>query len=166
VNFVSVVRGSIGGAGKGVPGVACHGSAARTDGLLVSGRAAAAGDEGPARAVVGATATSSGVGSGWCRLSGGVPSVRPNPMPYHMVMGRREVLVQLEDDLVERLDQLAAQEGTNRSDLIRRGASAVLNAADDAQADRALQDAYRRIPQDPAIIAAASRLAAATTSEW
>ena len=41
-------------------------------------------------------------------------------------MRRREVLVQLEDDLVERLDRLAEQEGTSRSDLLRRGATAVL----------------------------------------
>ena len=29
-------------------------------------------------------------------------------------MGRREVLVQLDDELVERLDRLAAERGTNR----------------------------------------------------
>jgi metal-responsive CopG/Arc/MetJ family transcriptional regulator len=87
-------------------------------------------------------------------------------MVYHMVMGRREVLVQLDDELVERLDQLAKQQGTNRSELLRRGAAAVLDAAERAEADRALEAAYRRIPQDPAIVAAASRLAAQTAPEW
>jgi metal-responsive CopG/Arc/MetJ family transcriptional regulator len=87
-------------------------------------------------------------------------------MVYHMVMGRREVLVQLDDELVERLDQLAEQQGTNRSELLRRGAAAVLDAAERAEADQALQAAYRRIPQDPAIVAAASRLAAQTAPEW
>jgi hypothetical protein len=29
-------------------------------------------------------------------------------------MGRREVLVQLDDDLVDRLDQLGAKQGTSR----------------------------------------------------
>jgi metal-responsive CopG/Arc/MetJ family transcriptional regulator len=83
-----------------------------------------------------------------------------------MVMGRREVLVQLDDELVERLDQLAEQQGTNRSELLRRGAAAVLEAAEQAEADRALQAAYRRLPQDPAIVTAASRLAAHTAPEW
>ena len=87
-------------------------------------------------------------------------------MIYHMVMGRREVLVQLDDDLVDRLDRLAEQQGTNRSDLLRRGAAAVLEAAERADADRALQDSYRRLPQDPAIVSAASRLASPTAPEW
>lgn len=87
-------------------------------------------------------------------------------MLYHMVMGRREVLVQLDDNLVDRLDRLAEQQGTSRSDLLRRGAAAVLEAAERAEADQALQDAYRRLPQDPAIVSAASRLASLTAPEW
>ena len=87
-------------------------------------------------------------------------------MVYHMVMGRREVLVQLDDELVERLDRLADEQGTNRSELLRRGAAAVLEAAELAAADRELQDAYRRIPQDPAVVTAATRLAAQTVPEW
>ena len=87
-------------------------------------------------------------------------------MMYHMVMGRREVLVQLDDDLVDRLDRLAEQQGTNRSDLLRRGAAAVLEAAELAEADRALQESYRRLPQDPAIVSVASRLASLTAPEW
>ena len=81
-------------------------------------------------------------------------------------MGRKEVLVQLDDDLIDRLDRLADKQGTSRSELLRRGAAAVLEAADLAEADRALQEAYRRVPQDPAIISAASRLAAVTAPEW
>ncbi len=87
-------------------------------------------------------------------------------MLYHMVMGRREVLVQLDDDLVDRLDRLADQQGTNRSELLRRGAAAVLEAAEHAEADRDLQEAYRRHPEDPAIVSAASRLASLTAPEW
>jgi len=87
-------------------------------------------------------------------------------MLYHMVMGRKEVLVQLDDDLVQRLDQLADKQGTNRSELLRRGAAALLEAADQADADRVLQEAYRRVPQDRAIVAAALRLAAAANPEW
>ncbi|HMS46997.1 ribbon-helix-helix protein, CopG family [Candidatus Neomicrothrix sp.] len=81
-------------------------------------------------------------------------------------MARREVLVQLDDDLVERLDQVASEQGTNRSELLRRGAAAVLEATELAQADRELQDAYRRIPQDPAFVESAARLAAQTPPEW
>ena len=53
-----------------------------------------------------------------------------------MVMARREVLVQLDDDLVEQLDALAAELGTNRSELMRRGAQAVLDAERLAAADQ------------------------------
>ena len=81
-------------------------------------------------------------------------------------MGRREVLVQLDDDLVSRLDHLATEKGTNRSELIRRGAIAVLDAEDLRQADCQLQAAYRRTPQDPVIVSAAARLAAETSPEW
>ena len=87
-------------------------------------------------------------------------------MPYHMAMGRKEVLVQLDDELVERLDRLAESEGTNRSELLRRGASAVLEAAELHKADRSLREAYRRVPQDPALVASAQRLAAHTSPEW
>jgi metal-responsive CopG/Arc/MetJ family transcriptional regulator len=83
-----------------------------------------------------------------------------------MVMGRKEVLVQLDDELVERLDRLAESEGTNRSELLRRGASAVLEAAELREADRALREAYRRVPQHPALVASAQRLAARTAPEW
>jgi metal-responsive CopG/Arc/MetJ family transcriptional regulator len=81
-------------------------------------------------------------------------------------MARKEVLVQLDDELVDRLDRLADKEGTNRSELLRRGAAAVLDASELAAADRDLQESYRRIPQDPAVVTAAARLAARTAPEW
>jgi metal-responsive CopG/Arc/MetJ family transcriptional regulator len=81
-------------------------------------------------------------------------------------MARREVLVQLDDDLVARLDRLAEEEGTSRSDLLRRAANALLESSRLARADRELVAAYRRTPQDPAIVAAAARLAAETIPEW
>jgi metal-responsive CopG/Arc/MetJ family transcriptional regulator len=87
-------------------------------------------------------------------------------MLYHMVVARKEVLVQLDDELVSRLDELAAAQGTSRSELLRRGALAVLEAADTERADQELQEAYRRIPQDPALVKAARRLAARTIPEW
>jgi metal-responsive CopG/Arc/MetJ family transcriptional regulator len=87
-------------------------------------------------------------------------------MIYHRVMARRQVLVQLDDDTVEQLDRLAADLGTNRSELLRRGAAAVLEAAELQRADRDLQDSYRRVPQDPAVVEAAARLAARTAPGW
>jgi metal-responsive CopG/Arc/MetJ family transcriptional regulator len=83
-----------------------------------------------------------------------------------MLMARREVLVQLDDELVSRLDALAATVGISRSELLRRGALAVLEAAELIQADRELVAAYRRQPQDPAIVTAAARLAAQTAPAW
>ncbi|MDZ7678223.1 MAG: CopG family transcriptional regulator [Acidimicrobiales bacterium] len=81
-------------------------------------------------------------------------------------MTRRQVLVQLDDELVARLDGLAAAEGTSRSELLRRGAAAVLAAAEEREADEALRAAYRRTPQDPALVEAARRLAAGAAPEW
>ncbi|MBI5157721.1 MAG: ribbon-helix-helix protein, CopG family [Acidimicrobiia bacterium] len=81
-------------------------------------------------------------------------------------MARKEVLVQLDDELVERLDRLAARLGVSRSHLLRRGALAVLEAEGIKRADRELIAAYGRLPQDPLIVAAAGRLAAETVPEW
>lgn len=83
-----------------------------------------------------------------------------------MVMPRREVLVQLDDDLVAQLDALATELGTNRSELMRRGAQAVLEVERSAAADRELRAAYLRQPADPALVQSARRLAAETTPAW
>jgi metal-responsive CopG/Arc/MetJ family transcriptional regulator len=83
-----------------------------------------------------------------------------------MGMARREVLVQLDDELVDRLDSLASRLGTSRSELLRRGAQAVIEAEQMATADRELQAAYRRHPADPALVEAARRLAADTAPAW
>ena len=83
-----------------------------------------------------------------------------------MVMARRPVLVQLDDQLVARLDEIAQAQGTNRSELLRRGVLAVIRVEQQRLAEVALQDTYRRIPQDPTIVAAAKRLASETIPEW
>jgi len=87
-------------------------------------------------------------------------------MLYHMLMSRKQVLVQLDDELVERLDELAEQMEVSRSELLRRGALAILEAARLDDAERALAAAYQRRPQDPTLVAAARRLAAETAPEW
>ena len=83
-----------------------------------------------------------------------------------MVMARRPVLVHLDDQLVAQLDDIAQAHGTNRSELLRREALAVIHAEHQRQADVALQDSYRRIPQDPTLVAAAKRLASETIPKW
>ena len=87
-------------------------------------------------------------------------------MVYHMGMARREVLVQLDDDLVERLAQIAEARGTSRSELLRRGARAVIEAEELVAADAELLEAYRRLPQDPALVQSAVRLASRTVPSW
>jgi metal-responsive CopG/Arc/MetJ family transcriptional regulator len=81
-------------------------------------------------------------------------------------MARREVLVQLDDELVERLDGVARRRHVSRSQLLREGALAVLEADETASADMALQQAYRRFPQDPRLVEAARRLAAEAALDW
>jgi metal-responsive CopG/Arc/MetJ family transcriptional regulator len=87
-------------------------------------------------------------------------------MMYHMGMARTQVLVQLDDGLVLRLDRLARDMSVSRSELLRRGARALLEAADLASADEALIEAYRMRPQSPSMVETASRLAAKMTPEW
>ena len=83
-----------------------------------------------------------------------------------MAMPRRQVLVQLDDELVAHLDRIALEHGTNRSELLRQGALAVIRADDLRLADDELQASYRRTPQDPAIVESARRLAAETMPTW
>jgi metal-responsive CopG/Arc/MetJ family transcriptional regulator len=83
-----------------------------------------------------------------------------------MVMPRREVLVQLDDDLVEHLDRIAKALDTNRSELLRRGAQAVIDADNERTNDIELIAAYKRQPPDAALIRSAARLAAKTAPAW
>jgi len=83
-----------------------------------------------------------------------------------MVMPRRQVLVQLDDELVSQLDRIALEHGTNRSELLRQGALAVISAEGSRLADDVLRASYRMTPQDPAIVDSARRLAAETMPAW
>ena len=80
-------------------------------------------------------------------------------MSYGMLdpMARRQVLVQLDDDLIARHDRLVTALDTNRSDVIRRAVTAFLRAADDAGDDARHLEAYLRIPEDPAEFAGLER---------
>jgi len=63
-------------------------------------------------------------------------------------MARKQVIVQLDDRLVRDLDREAKKRGVSRSELIRRAATAFLEAVDEAEAERKMIEAYRRIPDD------------------
>lgn len=87
-------------------------------------------------------------------------------MLYHMVVARREVLVQLDDDLVEALDRIAKARGVSRSELLRRGAEAVVLADDESEADARLVAAYEAMPEDPLATEALLRLAVEVWPEY
>jgi metal-responsive CopG/Arc/MetJ family transcriptional regulator len=75
-------------------------------------------------------------------------------------MGRKQVIVQLDDRLVRNLDREAKRHGLSRSELIRRAATAFLGAVDELEAERRMEEAYRRVPEDPLETEAFHRLAA------
>lgn len=83
-----------------------------------------------------------------------------------MVMPRREVLVQLDDDLVARLDEIASRTAVSRSELLRRAALAVIEADEWARADERLTAGYTKHPPDPLLLETSRRLAAETAPEW
>lgn len=81
-------------------------------------------------------------------------------------MPRKQVLVQLDDDLVAKLDRLARETGLSRSELIRQAATALIEARRIRRAEYKLVEAYRRLPQDEAFVRSAETLAAQTAPEW
>ena len=76
---------------------------------------------------------------------------------WHMMdhMVRKQVLVQLDDELVAALDELAAEHGVSRSELLRRGAQAILDSAEMLRLEKQHVEAYRRHPQDLTFVRAA-----------
>lgn len=60
---------------------------------------------------------------------------------------RTQVLVQLTDELVERLDRRASKRGISRSRLIRELLAEASAADQDAETSRRLIDGYRGAPQ-------------------
>ena len=75
------------------------------------------------------------------------------------VVARKQVLVQLDDDLVAALDRRAARAGISRSELIRKAIARHLRDLEWEEADRVAVEAYTRIPEDPAELAALDQLA-------
>jgi Arc/MetJ-type ribon-helix-helix transcriptional regulator len=63
-------------------------------------------------------------------------------------VARKQVLVQLDDTIVSKLDRLTGPLDASRSDLIRRAVNLWLDALGEAEADVRYAEAYRRIPDD------------------
>ena len=76
------------------------------------------------------------------------------------------MLVQLDDDLVGKLDEIAKRTRVSRSALLRRAAEAVIEADERAQADRRLVEGYTTYPPDPLLLETSRRLAAETAPGW
>lgn len=81
-------------------------------------------------------------------------------------MARKQVIVQLDEKLVSELDEVAAQDGVSRSELLRTAAAALLEARRIRKLERRLQEAYRETPQDPVLIETSRRLASETSPDW
>lgn len=79
-----------------------------------------------------------------------------------MAMARTQTLVQLSDELLERLDARRAREGRSRSEVIREAIELYLAADREAEIDRLIVEAYtRRPPEDVWGDDAAKRMVAA-----
>jgi predicted transcriptional regulator len=74
-------------------------------------------------------------------------------------VARKQVLVQLDDDLVSRLDTAAEALDRNRSELIREALAAYLDAGREAAWDARTIRAYLNAPEDPAELEAFARVA-------
>lgn len=75
-------------------------------------------------------------------------------------MPRRQVLVQLDDELVDARGALLEEEGASCSELIRRAVRAWLEARLEARWEREQAQGYRRFPEDAELLEALTRMAA------
>lgn len=63
-----------------------------------------------------------------------------------MVVARTQTLIQLSDELLERLDRLRADDGRSRSELVREAIELYLAADREAEIDRLVVAGYARQP--------------------
>jgi metal-responsive CopG/Arc/MetJ family transcriptional regulator len=75
-------------------------------------------------------------------------------------MARKQVIVQLDDELVGELDRAAKERGVSRSELIRRAARMLIQYLEERELDRRHEEGYRRLPEDAELVEAFTRLAA------
>ena len=84
-----------------------------------------------------------------------------------MIVTRKQILVQLTDDLVAVLDRQARRRSVSRSQVIREAIEQYTHDELEAEIDRQIVEAYARIPQedDPAADWAAIEVARALDEE-
>lgn len=70
---------------------------------------------------------------------------------------RTQTLVQLNEELLRRLDERAAREGRSRSALIREAIEAYLKDEENARIDREIREGYERVPRSEADMREAER---------
>jgi predicted DNA-binding protein len=85
---------------------------------------------------------------------------------YHMVVPRRQSLVQLSDELLALLDERAARSGRSRSSLIREAIEAFLADDLDARIDAEIVAGYRWRPQEPDLWADIAAREAISAEPW
>jgi len=85
---------------------------------------------------------------------------------HHIAMARTPALVQLDDDLIARLDSRAAAARRSRSDLIREAVELYLTADPAAAIDAAIVDSYTRLPPDEDFGAAWAARASIEAEPW
>lgn len=66
-----------------------------------------------------------------------------------MVMARKQVLIQLSDDLLVALDRQAEQRSVSRSQVVREAIELYTHDEREAEIDRQIVEGYTRIPQEP-----------------
>lgn len=66
-----------------------------------------------------------------------------------MIMARKQVLVQLSDELLTMLDRYARRRRVSRSQVIREAVESYTYDEREAEIDRSIVEAYTRIPQEP-----------------
>jgi ribbon-helix-helix CopG family protein len=86
-------------------------------------------------------------------------------LPFGSV-SRKQVLVQLDDGLMARLDVIAKATGVSRSALIRRAAERLIEDIEEDEWDRRYEESYRRTPDDPDEDEALLAIAAQNWLEW
>lgn len=78
-------------------------------------------------------------------------------MAYSVAVARKQIMVELDEDMIQALDRIADREATTRSDLLRRGARAVMLFAEWSGSDTDIADTYRKHPEDAQLIEAVAR---------
>lgn len=81
-------------------------------------------------------------------------------------MARAQTLVQLTDELLAALDQVAVATGRSRSDLIREAIDHYLGAAAAVEVDRRIVEGYTRTPQEADPVAEALARESIAAEPW